>query len=81
MSLPLVLVLPLFPNDNALAARDVKEGGGGSGGESLLGVIEWYMLAVWDLRTGANSSSSRSCSTEDGKVEVELCRAEADELS
>jgi hypothetical protein len=75
-------VLPFRPNESALLAREVKDGGCGR----LCGAGE----AVEDENMGAvarfvgnksSSSGSRSGSTEEGSVEVELYRAEAPEES
>lgn len=79
--------LPLFlrfPNEKARAARLEKEGGCGRGAMSAPAETVWYMLEVVEARFAANSSSSsgwRSGSTEDGNVEVELWRADAEEES
>jgi hypothetical protein len=79
------LLLFFCPNDKALAARVLKEGGGGSG-SSILARLEagkvWYMGVVLDFRGNSSSSSgSLLSSTDDGSVEEELCRADADEDS
>jgi hypothetical protein len=69
--------------ENARAARVLKDDGG-CRGSSVGAVTVWYMDVVgWDLRGGfgKRSSSGWSWSSEEGRVEVELCRAEALELS
>ena len=73
--------LCFWPHESALAARVEKDGGGGSG-ELAFAVMLEYMGVVLTLRGNKSSSSgSRSASTEEGKVDDELCRAEADKDS
>ena len=70
------------PNERALLARAVKDGGGGRAASAAAEDADWNMCAV-DRFLGNSSSSegSRSWSTDDGNVDVELYRAEADDES
>jgi hypothetical protein len=69
------------PKEKARPARDLKEGGGGRGA-STSALMDCNIGVVADLRGKSSScSSSRSWSTEDGRVEDELCRADAEDES
>lgn len=71
--------LCFWPNEKARAARELNDGGGGSE-SSARAAVGGCMEVVADFFTGNSSSSSGSCSrswsTEDGRVDDELCRAE-----
>jgi hypothetical protein len=75
-------VLPFRPNERALLAREVKDGGGGRPCAADTEFEDENMGAAARL-VGNNSSSSgsRSGSREEGRVDVELYRAEAPEES
>lgn len=72
----------LLPNENARAARDENEGGGGSSSSSgtRAGAGEGR-IGVCDFVRPANrlSSDSRSCSSDEGNVDDELCRPDVAE--
>lgn len=75
-------VLPFKPNERALLAREVKDGGWGSCCVASDGLEDENIGAVARF-VGNNSSSSgsRSGSSEEGRVDVELYRAEAPDES
>lgn len=67
-------VLPFSPNERALLAREVKDGGCANGYGAAAGLAAENMGAVEPLLTGNRSSSSgsRSGSRDEGRVDVEL---------
>jgi hypothetical protein len=71
-------VRPFSPNERALLAREVKDGGCCRGCDRA-GLDAEYMLRL--LGNNSSSSGSRSGSSDEGKVEVELYRAELPEDS
>ena len=72
-------VRPFSPNERALLAREVNDGGGCKGGAARAGLDAEYMFRL--LGNNSSSSGSRSGSSEEGRVEVELYRAELPEDS
>lgn len=77
-------VLPFRPNERALLAREAKDGGCGSGCGATAGLLDDENIGAVARLVGNKSSSSsgsRSGSSDEGSVEVELYRAEAPEES
>ena len=75
-------VLPFRPKERALLAREVKDGGCGNCCVASDGLEDENMGAVARFVGNKSSSSgSRSGSSEEGRVDVELYRAEAPEES
>ena len=76
---------PCLPKEKARPARDLNEGGGGSGSWSRAPAsLGMGAVAVTGLRENSGSwsaSRSRSWSMEEGRVEEELWRAEAEDDS
>lgn len=72
----------LRPNEKALLARAENDGGGGRDASAAVAEADWNIGAVARfLGKSSSSSGSRSWSTDDGNVEVELYRADAEEES
>ena len=67
-------VRPFSPNERALLAREVKDGGCCKGCCESAGLDAEYMLRLFGNKS--SSSGSRSGSSDEGRVEVELYRAE-----
>lgn len=72
-------VRPFNPNERALLAREVNDGGCCKGCADRAGLDAEYMLRL--LGNKSSSSGSRSGSSDEGRVEVELYRAELPEDS
>ena len=72
-------VRPFSPNERALLAREVKDGGCCKGCADSAGLEAENMLRLFGNKS--SSSGSRSGSSDEGRVEVELYRAELPEDS
>ena len=70
---------PFSPNERALLAREVKDGGCCKGCAERAGLDAEYMLRLFGNKS--SSSGSRSGSSDEGRVDVELYRAELPEDS